>query len=513
MPPPPLSNEKQGAISTPSNSSIGGSKHQTIDELMTDFNAHYMVVNESGKFSIYQECFDNDLKRTYYNKSQIKDFNAFYMNRLVCVKVSPKGEEVLEPAARVWLNHSCRRQYLNGIVFKPGGTDMPGVLNLWRGFAFEPKAGDWSLLKAHIRDIICSCNEKHFNYLMDWTAHMFQCPALMAQVAVLLQGVEGCGKGTFAEAIRTIMGQHAIYISNPAHLTGHFNEHLRDTVFVFADEANYANGRQQAGLLNALITSKVLTIEGKFTNIVMAPSCLHVMMASNEEWVIPASLEARRFFVLQVLASKVKDYAYFEAIADQLENRGGYSAMLHEMLTRDLTNFNVRDVPNTEGLRSQRRLSLSSMDAWWLDCLERGYVYKSAHGVEYFSEWHIKITMELLYSSYEQFATKRRERQSADRERLGKYLTELGAIPERYRNGVVGEAMQQVLTEDGAYSRLKWAPTKGVRPTAYVVGDLQTARHTFTQKKNISVNWDGGASEDDGPSDSIDLPKQAGKAE
>ncbi len=153
------------------------------------------------------------------------------------------------------------------------------------------------------------------------------------------------------------------------------------------------------------------------------------------------------------------------------------------------------------------------MDAWWLDCLERGYVYKSAHGIEYFSEWHIKITMELLYSSYEQFASKRRDRQPADRERLGRYLTELGAMPQRTRNGIVGEALQQSLNPDGSHTRLKWMPMKAPRPTAYVVGDLQAARDIFTKKKNLSVNWDGGAAdEDDDTSDPNDLPGQGGEA-
>ena len=36
------------------------------------------------------------------------------------------------------------------------------------------------------------------------------------------------------------MGQHALKISNAKHLVGNFNSHLRDCVFLFADEAFFA---------------------------------------------------------------------------------------------------------------------------------------------------------------------------------------------------------------------------------------------------------------------------------
>ena len=87
-------------------------------------------------------------------------------------------------------------------------------------------------------------------------------------------------------------------ISNAKHLTGNFNGHLRDTVLLFADEAFFAGDRAHVGVLKALITEPTLTIEAKYANAVQMPNFVHLMMASNEEWVIPAGPEARRFFGL-----------------------------------------------------------------------------------------------------------------------------------------------------------------------------------------------------------------------
>lgn len=77
------------------------------------------------------------------------------------------------------------------------------------------------------------------------------------------------------------------------------------------------------------------------------------MMASNSDWVVPASLEARRFFVLDVRDDRMDDFAYFNAIVDELD-RGGYQAMLYDLLRMDLTGFNIAKFPKTAALQQQK---------------------------------------------------------------------------------------------------------------------------------------------------------------
>ncbi len=152
---------------------------------------------------------------------------------------------------------------------------------------------------------------------------MFQRPVEQGEVAVVMKGCEGTGKGTLAKALMRMMGQHGLAVSNAKHLIGNFNGHLRDAVFLFCDEAFFAGDRAHVGVLKSLITEPYLTVEAKFQNAVQQPNFLHVMMASNEEWVVPASMDARRFFVLVVSEAKKNDHAYFAAIWKQME-AGGY---------------------------------------------------------------------------------------------------------------------------------------------------------------------------------------------
>ena len=177
------------------------------------------------------------------------------------------------------------------------------------------------------------------------------------------------------------------------------------------------------------------------------PNFLHLMMASNEEWVVPASLEARRC-VLEVSDIKKDDHVYFASIWEEMES-GGYEAMLHDLLRFNLTAFNVRRVPTTDGLQQQKKLSLGTSNAWWFDVLHRGYVWKSKFGLEdHFGHWHDDAATELLYASYSEFAEGRHERHPLTREDFGRFVVSLGAKP-RPRNVVVGEHIADVPTNFG----------------------------------------------------------------
>ena len=406
------------------------------------------------------------------------------------IGVDQKGNPITRNVADVWLRHSDRRHVINGVKFDPDGArEEPGVLNLWEGFDVQPAPGDWSLMHDHIRNVVCGGDPILLHYLIRWMARMVQYPAEAAE------SPSSCAdprrrqdhRGERAEADHR---QHGLTISNSRHLVGNFNAHLRDCIFLFADEAFFAGDKAHVGVLNSLITDDTLTVEGKGANIVQAPNYLHVMMASNEAWVVPAATDERRYFVLDVPGTKRGDHAYFAAIVKQMET-GGYEAMLHYLLAIDLTDFNVRAVPETEALQQQKKMSLGTTDAWWRECLERGYVWQSKLGLEdVFSAWYDKVTKELLMKSYTEFAKARGERRPIALEDLGKYFTKLGAKASRPRNVIVGEHMTEV--ETGVYGGTARKAKPIIHPHAYgfTVGTLDQARVAFCGHTGLTFEWD-----------------------
>ena len=74
-----------------------------------------------------------------------------------------------------------------------------------------------------------------------------------------------------------------------------------------------------------------------------SPNYLHVMMATNEDWAVPASLRSRRWLVLDVNESRANDHDYFKAIQHELDH-GGHEAMLHgSCCIRDISSTNLRE--------------------------------------------------------------------------------------------------------------------------------------------------------------------------
>lgn len=275
------------------------------------------------------------------------------------------------PLGKWWFTHPKRRTY-DTVKFAPGMQLSPEIYNLWRGFAVDAIPGDCSLFLAHVRDNVCAGNEEHYEWLLNWLARMVQSPAEPGSTAIVMRGPQGIGKGVFVNAIGHLFGRHYMPVSDPKRITGNFNAHLRDCVLLFADEAFHTADRNASnGALKALITEEFTSYEVKGKEASRGRNFVHIIMASNEDWVVPADVDDRRFFVLDVGAERKEDFDYFRAIKAQLSD-GGYEALLHLLLTRDIGKFNHREAPKTRGLMDQKIATFAPEVEWWFEKLMSG---------------------------------------------------------------------------------------------------------------------------------------------
>ena len=245
-------------------------------------------------------------------------------------------------------------------------------LNLWRGWSVEPRPGDWSLMRELVERVLCSGDRASADYVTRWMAFMLQRPGVPPEAAICFRGREGTGKGTLGRALMAIAGAHGLTVSSPAQFAGRFNAHLRSVAFLFADEAFWPGHREAEGVLKQLVTEPVIAFEGKGADIVPGRNLVHLMMASNNEWVVPAGLDARRFAVFDASDERRGDRAFFEALNAQMAS-GGLAAMLHDLLALDIAGWHPsRGIPQTQALAEQKALSLDPASKWWMGLLDRG---------------------------------------------------------------------------------------------------------------------------------------------
>ncbi|EOB7984982.1 primase-helicase family protein [Pseudomonas aeruginosa] len=202
-------------------------------------------------------------------------------------------------------------------------------------------------------------------------ARTAQHPDSPGEVAIVLRGQRGTGKSFFAKTFGNLFGRHFMQVSDPKHLVGSFNAHLRDCVVLFGDEAFYAGDKKHEGVLKTIITEETLVVEGKGVDAEICPNFLHVLMASNSDWVVPAGEFERRFFVLDVGSDHRQDREYFRELKKSMDE-GGSENLLHFLLTYDLSSYEVRAVPATKALEEQKAYSLAPFERELMECAHLG---------------------------------------------------------------------------------------------------------------------------------------------
>jgi len=353
---------------------LSRAKEHVEEPLLQELNDRHAVVESlAGKCVTIEEVQEPVAEGKWRSRLVVQSFADFknrYMNRSVIVGQKKDGSEVTESAGVWWLKSPHRRQY-HGLTFAPG-RDVEGFYNLWRGFAVQAVPGDCSMYLTHLRDVICKGNEQHFEYLIGWMARAVQFPDSPGQVAVVLRGAQGTGKSFFAKVFGQLFGRHFLQVSDPKHLVGSFNAHLRDCVILFGDEAFFAGDKSHESVLKTLITEENMQIERKGFDVEQSPNYTHLIMASNSQWVVPAGANERRFFCLDVGTQFRQNSEHFAEIAKQMDN-GGREALLDYLLNYDISNYEVRTVPTTEALRDQKHLTRDPVESWWFGKLVDGH--------------------------------------------------------------------------------------------------------------------------------------------
>ena len=276
-----------------------------------------------------------------------------------------------------WLSHRLRRQH-RGVTFSPAGPPIVNeCLNLWQGWGVEAKVGDWGLIREHIEVVLAGGNKEFAEYVFRWIAWAIQNPAEQAEVALVLIGAKGAGKGTLVRCLQRIFGAHAFQVTSRDEVIGKFNGHLQDTVLFIADEAYWGGDKRCVGRLQGMITEPTLPIERKGFDLIQVPNFLHVVMLAEPGWVIPAGRFERRYAALAVSSDRRGNREYFNALHRQIDD-GGAEAMFHDLRRMEFGDWHPREIPEAllrnPALQKQQGHTLPPLEQWYVMLLHNGVV-------------------------------------------------------------------------------------------------------------------------------------------
>lgn len=258
------------------------------------------------------------------------------------------------------------------------------VLNLWRPVAIHPKKGNWQVIRKHLLEVICSQNRKHFSYLLQFLAHMIQCPEQKPGVMIVLLGRQGTGKGAFFQLLGRIWRHSVLQVSDIERVTGRFNAGLGQNYVVVMDEALFAGDRRAQDRSKSLITEPIISIEEKHQPQRIIDSFHRFFAASNHEHFVQVDNDDRRYFILQVSDKVAQNEVYFKSLFAAIESDNALAAFIHTLTKIDLKRFNPRVAPKTQAHAEQKILSLSRFEKYWHHALWAAELPNSIDGRE---EW------------------------------------------------------------------------------------------------------------------------------
>lgn len=379
--------------------------------------------------------------------------------------------------ADAWMTSQFRREY-DGLEFHPdpnGAAGADGYFNLWRGFAVvpKPKANGYAVLRDHLLNNICEGDKSLYAWVFGFFAHMVQRPRERNGTALIFRGQQGTGKTVVGEAIGSLFPSHFFLVDNPRYLVGQFNAHMAQCLLLQADEAVWAGDKHAEGRLKGLITSAEQMIESKGIDPIRLKNYVRIIMTSNERWVVPAGKEERRFCVLDVNPRCMQNIEYFSEMEAELSN-GGREALLHDLLTFDLSQINLRQIPRTEALLEQKVHSFDSMDSWWMERLEAGAILHVA------DEWPATVPTNALYLDYVAAAERVGQRRKIDPNVFGMRLFEL--MPGLERKRAPRGYMPAFDPEPGEARGPK-------RPWLYALPALDVCREAFDARIGQPHSW------------------------
>jgi hypothetical protein len=384
--------------------------------------------------------------------------NHYFANQRMMVGKAEK------PVSQVWMEWGGRRTY-DGIVFSPEKEPVGKWYNLWRGFKVAPAAtGDHpsvEMFKEHALLNICDNDLRLFDWLMGYFAHLIQRPYEKPLVALVFRGAKGTGKNALVERVGHLLGGHFMVADDDRYLMGNFNSHMEACLFMVLDEAAWAGDKRAEGRLKGLITGASHNIERKGEEVYKVDNLTRIAIIGNEDWLVPASQDERRFAVFNVGDGRKQDRKFFIAMREGME-QGGYAHLLTYLKNYPITQ-DVNDAPQTAGLVEQKLASMSPFETWWYECIKAESILGTG-----LPGWPDTINKERLRDVFYDWMKKRGFRQMRPSEdSLGRLLRKMA--PSVY-------ASKQMVNGD--------------RHPIYKMSDIEVLRREFAAHCNGKVGWE-----------------------
>lgn len=342
---------------------------------LENMNKEFALVFLDDSHTIIQETVDER------GRKKIKYLSEPTFKRMFSTHTVQQGKGKALSWAETWLDWPKRREY-QGLCFAPEREARFDHYNLWFGFSCKPNPKPTArqqlgldMFLSHARENICDNDDFLFNWLMGYFAHMIQKPYERPLTTLVFRGKKGTGKNALIDRVGNLFGRrHFMTAHNSRYLTSNFNGHLESCLCLVLDEAFWSGDKAADGILKGLTTAPEVLIERKGRDPFTVDNLVRLVIIGNDDWIIPASNDERRYAVFEVGDGRIQDNSFFSEMREIIDEGGGNGALLQYLKDFDLSTVDINKAPQTKGLGDQKIESLSFLEKFWYECLCEGEI-------------------------------------------------------------------------------------------------------------------------------------------
>jgi len=287
--------------------------------------------------------------------------------------VSNNGKPKIKEVSFIneWLINKDIKIYDNIGIYPKYELCPKNIFNMWIPFAMEKeinyvhKKDELQLILNHIK-ILCNHQTDVYDFIIKWTADMFQNPHIKNGVMPIFIALQGSGKNTFVELIKRMMGANKVFeSSDPSRdVWGNFNSQMKECFFVHLEELSKKDMIEATGKVKALVTNPELTINQKGISQYSIHSYHRFISTTNSEDPIPTSKDDRRNFIIRCSDEKKGDTAYFNNLYNLLKDDNVIKTCFEYFKNLDISDFNIKVFPSTDYQNELKIMNESPIDHW-----------------------------------------------------------------------------------------------------------------------------------------------------
>lgn len=352
-------------------SSMNSKKYREEDELklVEDMSR---VFRANIKEQIYMMKSYDAIKEIYYIKYMNKETTSQIMKMFTLWKCEMKMVTMWD----IFVKHrACfdvegPRFYSDDWVEDGGGR----VMSIFQGYDFEEVDGDVDpymfMIEPfidHVDQVICNHDTDVSEYVHNWIASLIQYPGEKLESAIVLKGIEGCGKNIFTSTICKLIGRYAEdNINDINELVGNFNSVVENKMLLVLNELKNTGDERFANLeqLKSIITDKTIRINEKNQPRRTAENVANIIFVSNNPRPVNLTVNDRRFCVIECSSEKVGDREYFSNLAELTKNGTFLQILFSYYMSLDVSEFEPRDIPMTEARRTMIEICRPPIEEW-----------------------------------------------------------------------------------------------------------------------------------------------------